>query len=215
MAMCLDIGKDISCMKEFFRENSKIITRLLLNQFGAAFMGFLITASVTNTPWLMVFASCFASLFYLFLLYNVIWERGGQDRIRVDGGRAEYKPLTGLWVSLVANIPSILFGILVIVGYLFGDNGMKFGWANGLHNGAKTVSLVWNSMYLGLINAYSPYNPIAHILHVIPALFVTGFGYYLGLNNKRILGFIDLNKSKAKKNSEYSHSGVNAKNKKK
>ncbi|MBQ2277002.1 MAG: hypothetical protein II333_00410, partial [Clostridia bacterium] len=86
-------------MKEFWSENSKIISKMLLNQFGAAFMGFLITASASRTPWLMLLASCFAVLFYLFLLYNVIWEQGGQDRIRVDGGRAKYRPLTGVWVS--------------------------------------------------------------------------------------------------------------------
>ncbi len=184
-------------MREFLRENSHMITKLLLNQFGAAFMGFMITASATRTPWLMVFASIFAVVFYLFLLYNVIWERGGQDRIRVDGGRAPYKPLTGLWVSLIANIPSILLGILVIVGYVFGDKGaFGYAWANSLHNGAKTGSLIWNAMYLGLIQTYSPYNPIAHILHVIPAVLVTSLGYYIGLKNKRIFGFIDFKKQK-------------------
>ncbi len=185
-------------MRDFLKDNSKMITRLLLNQFGAAFMGFLITASATRTPWLMVFASCFAILFYLFLLYNVIWERGGQDRIKVDGGRAQYKPLTGLWVSLIANIPSILLGILVIVGYVFGEKGFfGYSWANALHNGAKTVSLIWNAMYIGLIQAYSPFNPIVHVLHVLPALFVTSLGYYLGVNNKRILGFLNLGKPKS------------------
>ncbi len=186
-------------MRDFMKDNSRIISRLLLNQFGAAFMGFLITTAATKTLWLMVFASCFSVLFYLFLLYNVIWERGGQDRIRVDGGRAQYRPLTGLWVSLIANLPSIILGILVIVGYVFGqeDGAFAFGWARALHNGTKTVSLVWNAMYIGLIRAYSPLNPLAHILHVIPALFVTSMGYYLGVSNKRILGFIDLNKPKA------------------
>lgn len=192
------LGKDFLCMREYLKDNSRIITRLLLNQFGAAFMGFLITTSAARTPWLMVFASCFSVLFYLFLLYNVIWERGGQDRIRVDGGRASYKPLTGLWVSLIANIPSIILGILVLVGYIFGDKGVfGYGWANGLHNGAKTASLVWNAMYIGLIHAYAPFNPLAHILHVVPALVVTSLGYYLGVSNKRLLGFIDLNKPKA------------------
>ncbi len=190
-------------MREFLRENSRIITKLMLNQFGAAFMGFMITASATRTPWLMVFASIFAVTFYMFLLYNVIWERGGQDRIRVDGGRAPYKPLTGLWVSLIANIPSIVLGILVNVGYIFGENGaFGYGWANALHNGAKTGSLIWNAMYIGLIQTYSPYNPIAHLLHVLPAVLVTSFGYYIGLKNKRIFGFIDVKKTKTGKSAQ-------------
>lgn len=196
-------------MKEFLSENSRIISKLMLNQFGAAFMGFLITTSAARTPWLMVFASIFSVLFYLFLLYNVIWERGGQDRIRVDGGRAEYKPLTGLYVSLVANIPSIILGILVVVGYIFGneEGTFAFGWARALHNGTKTISLIWNAMYIGLIRTYSPLNPLAHILHVVPALFVTALGYYLGISNRRIFGLADLKKNKGGKNSGSGHSG--------
>ena len=203
-------------MKDFLNDNSRIITRLMLNQFGAAFMGFLITSSAARTPWLMVFASVFSVLFYLFLLYNVIWERGGQDRIRIDGGRAKYKPLTGLYASLIANIPSILLGVLVIVGYIFGneEGAFAYGWARSLHNNCKTISLVWNAMYLGLIRTYSPLNPLAHILHVVPALFVTSLGYFLGLSNRRIFGFIDLNKSKASKTGGHNHAEGQKNNKK-
>jgi len=206
-------------MKDFLREHSRIITKLLLNQFGAAFMGFLITASASRTPWLMLLASCFAVLFYLFLLYNVIWEQGGQDRIRVDGGRAEYKPLTGLWVSLIANIPSILLGILVVVGYFFGrrEGGFAFEWAGDLYAVSKTVSMIWNAMYIGLIRTFSPYNPIAYLLQVLPAMAVTGLGYYLGVRNKRILGIFDLRKPKPGDNGHGSsyNTGRNANNTKK
>ena len=105
--------------KEFWNENKKIIGKLILNQFGATFLGIMVvtaaSAAQSQRAWLMLFASCFASLFYLFLIYNVIWERGGQDRIKIDGGRAYRKPLTGLWIGLVANIPNFILAILVLV----------------------------------------------------------------------------------------------------
>ncbi len=201
-------------MKEFLHDHSSIITKVLLNQFGAAFMGLMITAAASRTPWLMMCASCFAIFFYLFLLYNVIWEIGGQDRIRVDGGRAEYKPLTGVWVSLIANIPSIFLGILVVVGYIFGSKGGMFAyeWAGNMYSVSKTLSMLWNAMYIGVIRTFSPYNPLAYLLQVLPAVFVTGLGYYLGLRNRRIFGFIGSTKNKSDKNKGFAQSAEHKKN---
>lgn len=181
-------------MREFWSENSRTITKLLLNQFGAAFMGLMITAAATSNEWLRLFASCFATAFYLILLYNVIWERGGQDKIRVDGGRAAYRPATGLLVSLVANIPNLLLGILVIIGSIFGakDGPFAMEWAGNLYAVSNVLARLWNAMYIGIIQTYSPYNPIIHLLDVIPALVVTGGGYLLGLKNIRLLGVFEL-----------------------
>lgn len=181
-------------MREFWSENSRTITKLLLNQFGAAFMGLLITAAATKTEWLMLLTSCFATLFYLVLIYNVIWERGGQDRIRVDGGRAAYKPLTGLFISLAANIPSIILGILVVIGYIFGskDGAFAYEWGGNLYAVSNVLTRLWNAMYIGIVQTYSPNNPIIHLLHVIPALFVTTLGYFLGLKNVRIMSIFEL-----------------------
>ena len=181
-------------MREFWNDNSRTITKMLLNQFGAAFMGLMITAAASANEWLRLFASCFATVFYLVLLYNVIWERGGQDRIRVDGGRAAYKPMTGFLISLTANIPSIILGVLVIIGYIFGsaDGPFAYEWGGNLYAVSNVITRLWNAMYIGIIQTYSPNNPIIHLLHVIPALFVTSFGYFLGLKNRRLLGIFEL-----------------------
>ena len=74
-------------MKEFLLDNRKTVGRLILNQFGAAFFGMMVSmsAAAIKSTWLTVCASLFAVAFYLYLLYMVAWERGGQDRIRVDG----------------------------------------------------------------------------------------------------------------------------------
>ncbi len=184
----------ITSMKEFWSENSKTITKLLLNQFGAAFMGLMITAAASSNEWLRLFASCFATIFYLVLIYNVIWERGGQDRIRVDGGRAAYRPMTGLLISLVANIPSIILGVFTIVGKIFGSTTGPFGyeWAGNLYAISNVLTRLWNAMYVGIIQTYSPNNHIIHLLDILPALFVTGLGYYLGMKNVRILSIFEL-----------------------
>ena len=53
-------------MKEFWSENSKIISKILLNQFGSTFFGIMLVAASyaaeDQRDWLMLFSSCFATL---------------------------------------------------------------------------------------------------------------------------------------------------------
>ncbi len=182
-------------MKDFLLENRKTVGRLYLNQFGSAFLGMMVSmsATATKTTWIIVAASLFAIAFHLYLVYMVAWERGGLDRIRVDGGRAPYRPLTGVWIALLANAVTILLGICIQIGAAFGET---YEWAGNLYALAKAPSMLWNAMYIGIINTYSPHNPIIHLLHILPALFVTAGGYWLGLGNKRLFGFLSTKKAK-------------------
>ena len=184
-------------MKDFWSENSKIIGKLILNQFGATFLGIMVitaaSAAESQRNWLMLFVSCFATAFYLFLLYNVIWEKGGQDRIRIDGGRASRKPLTGLWVSLIANIPNFIIAVIILVSDPF--KGTQ-EWAGTLNVIGRSLALLWEGMYAGVVSYFSPRNPIIHLLCIFPAVFVTTAGYFIGLSNKRIMSVFELKQPK-------------------
>lgn len=184
-------------MKDFWSENSKIIGKLILNQFGATFLGIMVItaayAAESQRAWLMLFASCFASIFYLFLLYNVIWEKGGQDRIKIDGGRAQKKPLKGLYISLVANIPNFIFAALVLISDPFKSTAE---WAGTMNVFGRSLCLLWEGMYAGLVSYFSPNNPIIHLLYIFPAIIVTACGYLLGLSNRRILSVFELKQPK-------------------
>jgi len=179
-------------MKEFWKENGKIICKLLLNQFGATFFGLmLITASTAvdmEGAWLMLIASCFATLFYMYLIYNVLWERGGQDRIKIDGGRAIRKPLTGLKIILFANIPNIIIAIIILISNPF---AATHEWAGSMNVIGRAAALLWEGMYSGIVAYFSPHNPIIHLLDIFPALFMGTVAYYFGLNNFRILALFD------------------------
>ena len=181
-------------MREFWNDNRQTIVRLILNQFGAAVMGLLVTAAAASNEKLMLGASVFSTIFYLVLLYCVIWERGGKERIRIDGGRAAWKPLYGLYMSLLANIPNFVLAVLIFIGKIFGSIDGPFGyeWAGNLYAIVNVITRLWNAMYLGLIQTYSPNNPVIHFLDILPALFVCTLGYYLGLKNKRIFSIFDL-----------------------
>ena len=181
-------------MKEFWRENSKLVSKLILNQFGATFFGIMMMiATAMARDELVLFTSCFATLFYLFLLYTVIWERGGQDRIKVDGGRAVRRPLTGLYASLLAGIPNIIIAILVLVSNPF---KASYAWAGTMNVVGRSAALLWQGMYSGIVQYFSPSNPIIHLLTVFPAVIVCTAGYWIGFSNKRILALFERKKSK-------------------
>ncbi len=177
-------------MKDFWSENSKIIGKLILNQFGATFLGLMLLLAAysvtTQKEWLMPLASCLAVFFYLYLIYNVMWERGGRDRIKIDGGRAVRKPLTGLWISLIANIPNFILAILVLVSSPFAE---AHEWAGNMNLIGRALCLLWEGMYQGLVVHFSPKNPIIFLLMILPAIFVCTFSYLIGLSNIRIFSF--------------------------
>lgn len=179
-------------MLNYIKENSKIITKLLLNQTGATILGFTISGFGVTRDSIFVFTSLFATAFYISLIYSAMWEEGGKERIRIDGGRAEMKPLRGLWVSLIANIPNMILALGAVIGSIFGSTDGAFGWqwAGTLGGLCKTIAVFWEGMYMGLIRTYSPFNPIAYVLVIFPAIIVSTGAYYLGVNNKKLLGFL-------------------------
>lgn len=186
-------------MKEFWNENGKIVGKMVLNQFGSTFFGIMLVAAASaaqsQKTWLMLFASGFSTLFYLFLIYNVLWERGGQDRIRIDAGRAEKKPLTGFWITLVANIPNIIIAIVILVSQPFKTTQQ---WAANMNVIGRAAALLWEGMYAGIVATFSPHNPIIHVLDILPALVVGTCAYLLGLSNKRLLQPFELKQPEKK-----------------
>lgn len=176
-------------MKDFWFENKKIIVKLMLQQFGAAFfaLAMILAAASANTSILELLASGVAIVLYLYLLYSIMWEKGGQDRIKIDGGRAPRVPLKGLYISLAANIPNIIIALLVII-----SNPFKYTheWAGNLNVVGRSAGILWEAMYDGLIMNFAPKNPIAYVLIILPALVVCEAGYLIGMNNKKILGFL-------------------------
>lgn len=178
-------------MLKYIKENSQIITKLILNQVGAAVLGLSLSGVGVSRTSIFVLTSVFAVGFYLFLLYTAMWEEGGKERIKVDGGRAEMKPLRGLWVSLIANVPNMFLALLIIIGKVFGsyDGLFAWKWAGSIGAVSGTVARFFEAMYLGFIQTYSPYNPIAFVLIIIPAVAVSAAAYALGINNKRLFGF--------------------------
>jgi hypothetical protein len=185
-------------MRNFLKDNSPIIGKLVLNQVGAAILGLSTSALATGRqPGLFALLSLFAVCFYLFLLYAAMWEEGGKERIKVDGGRADMKPLRGLYIALAANAVNIILALFTLIGFLFGsESGVcAWTWAGTLGSISKVIIVLFESMYIGIyqyllrgFEASSFAYISAYFVIIIPGLLVSAGAYVLGLNNRRLLG---------------------------
>lgn len=176
----------------FFGRYSYTMVRLFLNQFAIGLFGAVITLALskiggdneTLSDTVMIVASALATIFYLFLTYTTIWPVGGKDRISSDAGKLSVMPMRGVLISLIANVPGLVVAILYTISEFAGQTGMKLAM--------RVVTLFLNGMYYGLL-AGAPAGAAGeakllnywwmYFLVLLPAIIVTGVGYYLGTRN--------------------------------
>ena len=191
-------------MKRFISENFKVIKKLLIYQFGAAFFGILVNSSAGRLPWLNWLTGILAILFYVYLLYSAVWEEGARDRIRVDGGRMTRDDFKGLKIALVANIPNIIIGVVMAASTIVNVLASA-QWAGNVAAIANAVGVLWEGMYVGIITAIFPQfdyvantaivlsstqiilRSVTFILIVLPALSSCHVAYKLGYNGVAII----------------------------
>lgn len=201
-------------MWRFLKDNSNTIVKMIVNQIGMLMFGIVLSLATSQNDVLMLCASIFSVCFYMVLLYTMSWDCGSNEKIKIDSHRLSYMPLKGLFMSLYANTLNILLGIAAIVGY-YGASGYTIpdaskvripewgasllgsvrypsspDWAAQLFSTAKQIALFIESMYDGIIASFFAFSPFIYLLIVIPSLVVCTLGYYLGVKDKRIFGFV-------------------------
>lgn len=181
-------------MKLFFRRYSYNMVRMFVNQFAISIFGLVLALATTaaeNTVLTMV-VSVFAICFYLFLIYTTTWEIGAKDRISVDVGKLPYKPHTGLWISLFANLPNLLFALLYAIAVPF---RATHSWAGNLSAVMLLITAVVEGMYRGVLSVITfPGSETSIVLSwwsyfliILPALITSWIAYFTGFRNFRML----------------------------
>lgn len=173
-------------MKDFLERYSYDSVRMALNQIATAIFGFALamTAVKAESNALMLATSIGAVLFYLMLNYGVAWRVGSRDKVTVDLGRRSYRPLTGLWISLLANSVNLILAVLVAVGALAGVQNLE-----GI---PRFIVMLLEGMYLGLINVIKVGGVAVNeywwvfLLLPIPSLLVSLLGYIAGVKDFHI-----------------------------
>ena len=109
--------------KEFWQRYKGEIVKLLVTHAALAVFSIMCTspllvldttgnASSVNTIIIIVTAFVFA--FYYYLIRSQLWRLGAKNKISADGGRMKLVPLAGLYMGLIASIPSFLLNIVNI-----------------------------------------------------------------------------------------------------
>ena len=183
---------------------------MFVNQFAISLFGATLAMATTSSKndALTVTVSACAIVFYLFLLYVMTWEIGAKDKIAVDTRKKTYKPMTGAWLSLLANIPNFIIAILFTIGY---PSMITGGWGSSLCGVMQIALFIVEGMYLGILTVFRipvggamlQLNHIwwAYFLIILPSVLTCWLAYYLGHKNIRftsIMVYKDPNQKKRK-----------------
>ncbi|MBO4308404.1 MAG: hypothetical protein J5885_01070 [Clostridia bacterium] len=177
-------------MKSFLKEHSYDAVKMFLNQFATAIFGFVLALAAVkaNNPTLRNITSAFAVLFYLFLLYTMTWDLGFRDKISVEKGRKPFRPFTGFFISLIANIPNFILALFIMLASLADVSAFsKIGGVCGM------IAVVIEGMYTGLLANRVNDVPLHSLwwmffLIILPALIVSTVAYILGVKDKKFTG---------------------------
>ena len=174
-------------IKEFFVRYSYDAVKMLLDQVAMVLFGLSIglAATLSSSRAIVWIGAIGSAVFYWFLLYMVAWKMGDMDRSSIDLGKKKFNPLTGVWVSLLANSINIIIAVAATISQIaFGSvgapgvvgllaNGMYFGLMYNIKVGGATLNQHWWAFYV----------------MIIPALLVSMGSYAMGAKGK-VLGKI-------------------------
>ncbi len=183
----------------FFKNNSYDIVKLYVNQIGIAIFAFVLYTAVGSMGEeslirsLNTAISIFSILFYFMLIYNVSWEYGAKDKIRIDAGRLEYYKHKGAKMSLFASVPNVIIsGICFSCAVIYKFTASEFcAVVAGVANFFMRITL---SMYLGVVQViFGSFETVSDASFIgsaaafafisVFSVAVTQIGYFLGVKN--------------------------------
>ena len=182
-------------MKTFWKENSYKIVRLIVFQLGIGVLG-IITSFATaglEMKWVYPASSVFCIVFYLFLVFNMCYEDGQKDGIRIESGKIKRDPLKYFVIGFIANSLNLLLGVLALVfrlviraplNGLLSPEDYSPAWAYSLQETFAVIARILHTMYLGVIQAISDRSVLLLVVIPFPAIIVAGGAYLLGIRFK-------------------------------
>jgi hypothetical protein len=166
-------------MKKYSYSSVKLfVTQMAISLFGL--MLAIACAAIGKAAQLVV--SVFAVLFYLFLIYTAIWEVGSKDKFGIEYEKFEARPLTGLYIGLLANSLNFVLALFITLGLSFGDGGI-LSTIGGL---CSSIAIFIEGMYSGLLSVHvggAPLNSYwyPYFLITVPATVTSALAYYAGI----------------------------------
>ncbi len=156
--------------------------KLFVSQMAISVFGLVLAIACAKIGKTMqVVSSVGAVVFYLFLIYTSMWEVGSKDKFGIDYGKFEAKPLTGIWIGLLANSLNLLLALVITVCLSFADGGVLSS-IGGL---SSSIAIFIEGMYSGILAikiGEAPLNSFAvsYFIITIPAIVTAALAYYSG-----------------------------------
>lgn len=206
-------------MKQFFKDNIYQSVVMMVNQLAMTMFGVMLIFAVsvagdktaagnTVNELLLAGVSVLSVVFYLSLLYHMSYELGQKDGIRIQGGRMSYFRWKGFFISLIANIPNLLLGLLELIGKIAINGDSVFAdisrmqdaspvWATNLFSICHTIARFIQGMYIGIGKVWFENVGFFDLLIPIPAILICTFAYQWGV--RYCDGFIKRSPKESKK----------------
>lgn len=171
-------------MIDFIKKNYRFALKLFANQVGMTIFGLMVIIATKmlsqkiGNDVIYHCAGVLSILMYVYLIYTAVWEKGSEDKIRIDSGKIKENKLYGLYVSLLANSLNLIMGIIIAVCALLQNTS--------LHDACVIINSYVNGMYLTVINLMAP-SPYTHLLITLPAIIVSTLSYISGIKGQRYI----------------------------
>ena len=174
-------------MINILKAKSYELVKMFVNQIVISIFGFaLALATKTNQPNLTVGTSIASIVFYVFIIYNMMWEIGYKDKKSIERGDRNSSKLCGLYMGIIASIPNLILAIL----YLLGTKFDAFGSIGAV---AKVIALIIEGMFTGLLTikvgdiALNSI-PLMYFLTPLPLIATSTVAYFAGVKNFKLWG---------------------------
>ena len=177
--------------KEFWQRYKGEIAKLLVTHAALAVFSIMCTSPLlvlntegneTSVNTIILIVTALVFIFYYYLIRSQLWTLGAKNKISADGGRMVLNPRAGLYMGLIASIPSFILNIVNIIAYFYKD----YEFFRGIYGVSNLLEVLWDAPALGLIIVTgSPFSYIT--VSVLPALFA-GIAYYCGTKNISLFG---------------------------
>lgn len=186
---------------QYFRENSRLISKIFVNQIGMTIFGVILTTAVMkateNDPTITLLVSIFSILFYLALIYNVMWEEGARDVIRINAGRMQNSATFPAKAALFAAVPNLVLAALLLISYVF-MYALDVDFFRAVYGVLHIILALFEAMYLGLFKVILDAFPeplvqhgmacLLYLLSSLPMILVSWGAYTLGKRNVYLFG---------------------------
>lgn len=192
-------------MNRLTKENLYDAVTMFVNQIAMMVFATMLTfsvelltdrAGVSNSlqNGLRVGTSLISIVFYCYLLSYKCYEMGQKDGIKIEAKRLIYNPWKCFFISLIANIPNILLGLIELIGKLcikgvslmepvveHTSGELSPEWAINMHEISLALAKFLHMMYVGVGQVFFAGVGFYDLLTPFVAVLVCTVSYRLGV----------------------------------